>query len=186
MAAFLFRAVDAAGKTHKGVIEAGSATGARQVLRERRLLPVSVEATAAELGQPALPRPRLADRLRPAIGSRALALITRQLATLIGSGVRIEEALRTVAQQSTSERAASVLLNVRAAIMDGRTFAQALGDFPEAFSDFYRASIAAGEQSGKLDAVLLHLADAVEARQRNLQTIRLALLYPALLLEVGS
>lgn len=185
MAAFLFRAVDSAGKPHKGVIEASSAAGARQALRERHLLPLSVEATAAEAGQPTLPQAGLLDKLRPAINTRTLALITRQLSTLIGSDVRIEEALRTVAQQNPSARTTSILLNVRAAIMEGRTFAQALAEFPEAFSEFYRASIAAGEQSGKLAAVLLHLADSVEARQRNLQTIRLAMLYPALLLVVS-
>lgn len=185
MAAFLFRAVNSAGKLHKGVIEAASATGARQALRERNLLPVSIEATAAEIGQPALSQPSLLDKLRPVINIRTLALITRQLSTLIGSDVRIEEALSIIAQQSASARAASVLLNLRAAIMDGRSFAQALADFPEVFSEFYRASIAAGEQSGKLAAVLLHLADSVEARQRNLQTVKLAMLYPALLLVVS-
>lgn len=184
MAAFLYRAVDPNGRKHRGVLEAASASSARQVLRERNLLPVSVQATSNKKGAQAAgsqtPSSLLA-RLRPAMGVRALALVTRQLSTLVGSDVRVEEALRTVSQQNVSPRAASVLLNVRAAILDGRSFASALGDHPQIFPEFYRASVAAGEQSGRLDAVMSHLAEFVESRQQNRQKIQLALIYPTLL-----
>ena len=190
MAAFLYRAVDGAGRTQNGVIEAGSAASARASLRERSLLPLSVEATTQSARSKATagaaePTTFSLKRKRSAIGGRDLTLVTRQLATLISSDVRIEEAIRTVAEQNRSTNIASILLNVRARILDGRTFAQALGDYPETFTDFYRASIAAGEQSGKLGSVLLHLADFVENRQRNRQTVQLALLYPALLATVS-
>lgn len=188
MAAFLYRAVDPTGRQHRGVIEASSPSGARQILRERNLLPVLVEATARPSRQSeraGASRASFLERLRPAVTARGLTLITRQLATLIGNGIRIEDALRTVAQQSSSPRAASMLLNVRAAILDGRTFASALGDYPQVFSEFYRASIAAGEQSGRLGSVLEHLAAFVEHRQRNRQTVQLAMLYPALLALVS-
>ena len=189
MAAFLFRAVDSAGRPQNGVIEAGSAAGARATLRERQLLPISVEATTKPVksaGAPTADKPALSiTRKRSGIKGRDLTLVTRQLATLISSDVRIEEAIRTVAEQNRSTHIASILLNVRAGILDGRTFAQALGDYPETFTDFYRASIAAGEQSGKLGSVLLHLSDFVENRQKNRQTVQLALLYPALLAGVS-
>lgn len=190
MAAFLYRAVDPAGRQQSGVVEAGSAAGARATLRERQLLPLSVETTkqpakAASDGA-AAPKPAfLIGKKRTVIKGRDLALVTRQLSTLISSDVRIEEALRTVAEQNSQAQVASILLNVRAGILDGRTFAQALGDYPETFTDFYRASISAGEQSGKLGSVLLHMADFVEHRQRNRQTVQLALLYPALLAVVS-
>lgn len=191
MAAFLFRAVDAAGRKHGGVIEAGSAAGARASLRERQLLPISVEATTtaskAARGADAKPAGLSLPFTRRKAGMKGkdLTLVTRQLSTLISSDVRIEEAIRTVAEQHRSAGIASILLNVRAGILDGRSFAQALGDYPDIFTDFYRATIAAGEQSGKLGQVLLHLADFVENRQKNRQTVQLALLYPALLAVVS-
>ena len=183
MGAFTFRAVDRAGKMQAGVLEAVSAVAARQDLRTRGLLPVEVAASgrsageAAEAGAPF-------RRFRRGISGRDLTLVTRQLATLIGSGVRIEDALRTVAQQG-SPRVASLLLNVRAAVLDGRSLGQAISDYPNVFTEFYRASVIAGEQSGKLDEVLRHLAGFVENRARNAQSVQLALLYPALLAVVS-
>ena len=112
--------------------------------------------------------------------------MTRQLSTLIGSDVRIEEALRLVSQQSAGTAAAPVLLDVRSAILDGRSFASALGEHPDLFPVYYRASIAAGEHSGRLSQVLEHLADFVENRQRNQQKVKLALLYPALLAALSA
>lgn len=197
MAAFSYRAFDASGRSLSGVIEADNAAGARQGLRERKLLPVSVEATAAaraKAGSGAAagtaPDADLAARplgeiFRPAMSARMLTLVTRQLSTLMDSGIRVEDALRTAASQCRTPRAASVLLNLRSAILDGRTFAQALGDYPRIFSRFYRASVAAGEDSGRLSAVMLHLADFVETRQRNRGSVKLALIYPALLATVS-
>ncbi|MBA3324314.1 MAG: type II secretion system F family protein [Rhodobacteraceae bacterium] len=184
MAAFTYRAVDRSGRAQAGVLEATSAASARTDLRARGLLPVEVVASRGAPGAGVTTRPSLFGRLRPAIGARDLTLITRQLATLIGSGVRIEDALRTVASQA-APRVAAVLLNVRAAVLDGRSFGQALGEYPNVFSDFYRASVLAGEQSGQLDQVMRHLAAFVENRTRNAQTVQLALLYPALLAVVS-
>jgi general secretion pathway protein F len=180
MPAFLYRAVDTAGTQSKGVIEAASELGARRALRERALLPVSIEPTR-EKGE----RQALSFLSRRRIGPRALATFTRQLSTLIGSGVRIEEALNLVAGQAETTAVNSLLVNVRGAILDGRTFASALGDHPAAFPEYYRASIAAGEQSGRLSDVLAHLADFVERRHRTQQKVQLALLYPALLATVA-
>ena len=192
MAAFAFRAVDATGKPHRGVIEAHSEVVARGLLRDRRLLPVSVQPTAAAVpGSPSLAAV-VGTRLRPGwpgargISARTLAVLTRQISTLVGSDVRIEEALRLVARQFEKGAAGGIMLGVRGAILDGRSFASALGEHPAAFPEFYRASIAAGEHSGRLPQVLDHLADFVENRQRNAQKVQLALLYPALLAAVAG
>ena len=189
MAAYAFRAVDAAGKPHRGVIEAASEVAARGLLRDRRLLPVSLRATAAPYpGSPSLASAvaaRLPSRAGK-LGSRNLAVVTRQLSTLIGSDVRIEEALRLVSRQFERGPAGPILLAVRGAILDGRSFAAALADHPAAFPEFFRASVAAGEQSGRLSQVLEHLADFVETRHRNAQKVQLALLYPALLAGVAG
>jgi general secretion pathway protein F len=180
MAAFSYRAVDAAGKSQKGVVEAANAAGARRLLRERALLPVAVEASNHRA---AAPSPRLWPRR--SIGQRALATATRQLATLIGSDIRIEDALRLVADQAETARVRSLLLDLRGAILDGRSLAGALSTRTDAFPEYYRASIAAGEQSGRLADVLAHLADFVESRSRSTSKITLALLYPALLAIVS-
>ncbi|MGB3722676.1 MAG: type II secretion system F family protein [Pacificimonas sp.] len=186
MTAFLYRAVDASGAAKSGVIEAASPTGARAALRAQTLLPLLVteaNETARSRGGFDLGRIRLFRR--GAMNARALALVTRQLSTLVANDVRVEEALRTVARQAERPQVRALLLNLRAAILDGRSFASALGDHPAAFPEYYRASIAAGEQSGQLGSVLLSLADFVEARQENRQKVQLALLYPALLALVS-
>jgi len=177
MAAFTYRAVDGLGVAQRGVIEASSPLAARRLLRERSLVPLAVDATARPVTATRLPRAR--------VGAKALAVVTRQLATLVGTDIRIEEALRLVAGQAARPAVAELLLNVRGAILDGRSFAAALDEHPSAFPEFYRASIAAGETSGRLDQVLAHLADFVENRQRAANKLQLALLYPALLAVVS-
>lgn len=190
MPAFSYQAVDSAGKRQRGVIEAGNAAGARRALRDLALLPVSVVLSnrtgVAVDDLPALsPVETLRDRLRSGkISSRSLANATRQLATLIGSDVRIEEALRLVANQGDS-RITPLLLDVRGKVLEGSGFARALGEHPRAIPTYYRASIQAGEQSGRLPEVLAYLADFVESRQRASQKLVLALLYPALLAVVS-
>jgi general secretion pathway protein F len=179
MPAFAYKAADKSGAQRKGVIEASSAAAARALLREQALLPLSVEAASERrmsIGQIGLPSLR-----RQGISARHLATVTRQIATLVGSDISIEESLRLIAGQSEQAAVSSLLVDVRGAILDGRSFAAALGQHPRAFPEFYRASVAAGEASGRLPDVLNHLAEFVENRQTNSQKLQLALLYPALL-----
>ena len=186
MPAFNFRAVDPTGKPQRGVVEAANAPGARKALRDRNLIPVSVHLSSEKdhgAGRGEIDLTRL---FGPRIGPRALAAMTRQLSTMIGSGIRIEEALRILAAQNAKRPEGPVLVNVRGAIMEGRSFAAALGEHPRVFPDFYRASLAAGEQSGRLDDVLAHLTDFVEGRERSRRKVQLALIYPALLAVVST
>ncbi|QJU57673.1 type II secretion system protein GspF [Sphingomonas sp. AP4-R1] len=184
MAAFTYKAVDAAGRQQKGVIEAASVAGARAALRERKLLPMSVEASSAKAGVTAS-APAGLRWFRPRVSARQLSTATRQLATLIGSDIAVEEALGLVAGQAETNRMRSLLLEMRGSILDGRSLSAAMADQPQAFPDYYRASIAAGEQSGKLGEVLGHLADFVESRHRAQSKVQMALLYPALLATVS-
>ena len=180
MPAFAYKAADRSGAAKKGVIEASSPAAARASLREQGLLPLSVD-LAGERGKGiSLPSFR-----RGALSSKALATITRQIATLVGSDIAIEESLRLVAAQSEQAAISTLMLEVRGSILDGRSFAAALAAHPRAFPEFYRASVAAGEASGKLPDVLNHLAEFVENRQANGQKLQLALLYPALLAVVS-
>ncbi|ODP39430.1 type II secretion system F family protein [Sphingomonas turrisvirgatae] len=182
MASFAYRAADRAGAQKKGVVEATSPAAARALLREQGLLPLSVDAASERRSVGSIQLPRLK---RAGMSSRELATATRQIATLVGSDIPVEEALRLAASQSEAQRVSTILLDVRAAILDGRSFANALGQHPKVFPEFYRASVAAGEASGKLTDVLNHLAQFVEHRQANAQKLQLALLYPGLLATVS-
>lgn len=181
MPAFAYEALNPAGKTTKGIIEAASAAAARGTLRKRNLSPLSVEPTKAKKGTGT----KTPLFRKPKVSRRALTLLTRQLATLVGSGIGVEQALKTVADQNSKPAVTSVLLNLRASVLDGRSFAQALGDYPGTFGDYYRASVAAGEASGQLGQVMEHLSGFVETRAKNRQTVQLALLYPTILAVVS-
>jgi general secretion pathway protein F len=118
---------------------------------------------------------------RRRLSAGELALMTRQLATLAQSGLPLEEALLAVSQQNENPRAQSILLGVRARVMEGHTLADGLADFPYAFPELYRSTVAAGEQSGHLDSVLERLAAFTESRQALQQQVRNALIYPVAL-----
>jgi general secretion pathway protein F len=183
MPAYAYRAAERSGASARGIVEAVSPAAARAELRGRGLLPLSVE-PAAERGRSigTIQLPRLGRRK---VNARQLATVTRQIATLVGSDIPVEEALRLVAAQSEAPAVTAVLTDVRGSILDGRSFASALGQHPATFPEFYRASVAAGEHSGKLSFVLNHLAQFVETRHTNGQKLQLALLYPALLATVS-
>ena len=180
MPSFAYRAADRSGASKKGVIEASSAAAARAALREQALLPVSVQLATARTS-PVLGSLKLPALQRGGVSARQLATVTRQIATLVGSDISIEESLRVVAGQADTQKLKTLLTDVRGGILDGRSFAASLGKHPKAFPEFYRASVAAGEASGKLPYVLNHLAEFVETRHANGQKLQLALLYPALL-----
>jgi general secretion pathway protein F len=160
-------------------MEGDAARQVRAMLREQGLLPVSVTEVVDT-------QPTRFGRLSMArrVNATDLALLTRQLATLVRSGLPLEEALMAVSQQSEKPRVRSVLAGVRARVVEGRTLAEGLGAFPGVFPEIYRATVSAGEQSGHLDAVLERLADYTENRQVLQQRISNAMVYPVLLTVV--
>jgi general secretion pathway protein F len=176
MGAFEFVALDKGGKESRGLLEGDTAKHVRQILRERQLLPVKVtEVTERDS------RRQRSFSLRRGLSSGELALLTRQLATLAQSGLPLEEALLAVSEQNENPRAQSILLGVRSKVMEGHTLANGLADFPNAFPELYRSTVAAGEQSGHLDGVLERLAEFTESRQVLQQQVRNALIYPVAL-----
>jgi general secretion pathway protein F len=177
MGAFEYTALDAAGRERKGVIEGDSPRQVRALLREKQLLPLEVAAAA----QVESKRERRALSFGRGASSGDVALLTRQLATLSRAGLPLEEALLAVSQQTEKPRVQSILLGVRSKVVEGHTLADGLGDFPRVFPEIYRATVAAGEQSGHLDAVLERLADYTESRDLLRQRILGALLYPIVL-----
>lgn len=181
MGAFEYVALDKAGKESKGLLEGDTPKHVRQMLRERQLLPVRVTEVAKKEA-----RKQRSITLRRGLSAGELALLTRQLATLSQSGLPLEEALLAVSQQNENPRAKSILLGVRSRVMEGHSLADGLAEFPNAFPELYRATVAAGEQSGHLDAVLERLAEFTESRQVLQQQVRNALIYPIALVVTAA
>ena len=182
MAAFEYLALDTRGKEVKGFLEAETARLARQQLRGQSLTPLEVNETNA--GGKARGKDKVdnnATKFRGGIKTNDLALITRQIATLSAAGTPLEEALSAVSRQTERPRVKALMLSVRAKVLEGHTLASALGDYPKVFPEIYQATVAAGEQSGHLDAVLERLADYTEERQASQAVIKKALIYPTML-----
>ncbi|MFP4154696.1 MAG: type II secretion system inner membrane protein GspF [Halothiobacillaceae bacterium] len=177
MAAFEYSALDARGRTRKGLVESDGPRQARAQLREQGLTPLSLEPVRSGDAPAA---GGFTARLQ-SLGPTDLALLTRQLATLVGAGLPVEEALSALIRQSERARVRRIVTGVRAKVLEGQTLANGLAGYPRAFPELYRATVAAGEESGHLDAVLDRLADYTESRQALGQKIQLALFYPALL-----
>ena len=178
MPAFDYIALDAQGKKQKGVLEGDSARQIRQQLRDKGWFPTSVEAASSEQAN---------NEKTPfwqsskGLTAYELALVTRQLATLIQAGIPLEETLKAVAKQSEKPQVQSLLLAVRGKVLEGYPLAQSFAAFPKAFPDLYRATVAAGEKSGHLDLVLQQLADYTENRFTTQKQIQGALIYPIIL-----
>ncbi|TPV59098.1 type II secretion system protein GspF [Aestuariibacter sp. GS-14] len=179
MAAFAYKAINAKGKNTSGVLEGDNARQIRQQLREKGLVPLDVEQVAEKSNGSSRGGWQL---FKPRISASDLALLTRQLATLIESALPIEEALLAVAEQSEKTRQKNMMMAVRSKVVEGHTLADALGEFPSVFDDLFRAMVAAGEKSGHLDTVLNRLADYTERRQQTRSQIIQALIYPAIMM----
>src|SRR6478672_9915585 len=170
MGAFEYTALDATGREQDGVVEGDTIKHVRQIL------PVTV----AEVKHGEARRQR-GFSLRRGISASDLSLLTRQLATLVKAGLPLEEALLAVSQQSEKPRVQSIMLGVRAKVMEGHTLADGLSEFPKVFPEIYRSTVSAGENSGRLDGVLERLADYTENREVTRQKVLGALLYPIVL-----
>ncbi len=183
MPAFDFVALDAQGKQKKGVLEADTARQVRAQLREQGLTPLDVnEAAQAAKKQQA----SFSGRFGGGISAADLALITRQLATLVRAALPLEEALKAVSDQCEKAAHKSMMLAVRAKVVEGHPLADGLAQFPDVFDTLFRAMVKAGEKSGHLDSVLERLADYTEKRQQMRSTITMALVYPAILVVVAT
>lgn len=180
MPAYEFVALDGDGGERRGVLEGDSVRQIRQMLRDRGLSPLDVTATATESNEGLS-----ALSTRAALSALDRALATRQLSTLIGAGIPIEESLQAAAQQTEKRRVRNVLLAVRARVLEGYSLARALGEHPRAFPHMYRATVAAGEHSGHLDRVLASLADYTERQHESQHNVQMAMLYPVILTAVS-
>jgi general secretion pathway protein F len=181
MAAFAYKAMDANGKSKNGVLEGDNARQIRQQIREQGLIPLEVEQVAEQEKK----NQASFSLFKAKISAGELALLTRQMATLIESALPIEEALLAVAEQCEKPRHKNMMMAVRSKVVEGHGFAEALSEFPYVFDNLFRAMVAAGEKSGHLDTVLNRLAEYTENRERTRNQIIQALVYPLIMMTVA-
>jgi general secretion pathway protein F len=175
MSAFRWEAVDAHGRVSQGVLEAASARAARDQLRAGGLTPTAVAEAAA--------RANLLQHTR--LPAPLVTLTTRQLATLVQSGMPLDQALAAVAEQADDTRVAKVVAAVRTQLASGEALPAALAQYPRTFSPLYRGLVGAGGETGRLAEVLARLADYLEAREALRQKVVLALIYPAIVTVIA-
>ncbi|MFG6446859.1 type II secretion system inner membrane protein GspF [Roseateles sp. BYS180W] len=178
MPAFKYEAVDAQGRTQRGLLEADNPRTARAQLRAQALVPLLVEQV-----QQAAKRPGLFVRRR--LSATELAVWTRQMAGLIVAGLPLERALAALVEEAEDERQRELMAQLRAEVNAGAPFAQALAHAPLEFDEVYRAVVAAGEQSGALGQVMERLADDLEDRHALRSEVIGALAYPAVVSVVS-
>ena len=176
MAAFDYTALDTNGKQKKGVLEGDSPRQVRQQLKEKGFVPLTVEPTVQKTQTKGV---KITNK--GTISASDLALLTRQWATLLQAGIPLEETLKAVSKQSEKPKIISMMLAIRSKVVEGHSLAQALAEYPKAFPDLYRATVAAGEHSGHLDLVLEQLADYTESRYQTRKKIQGAMIYPVVL-----
>ncbi|MGL5660360.1 MAG: type II secretion system inner membrane protein GspF [Aeromonas sp.] len=177
MAAFEYKALDNKGASKRGVMEGDSPRHIRQRLREQGLTPLEVSETI-EKTQHNGTRFTL---FRRGASTADLALITRQLATLVGAALTIEAALNAIAEQCEKAHLRTLVARVRSNVVAGHSLANSLGAFPHVFDPLFCAMVAAGEKSGHLATVLSRLADYIEQRQQLRTTLLQAMIYPMVL-----
>ena len=179
MATFEYQAINVKGQNVKGSFEADTVKLARQQLKSKDLTLLEIEEVHKK--EHSGNRTMLSQR----ISMRQLAHITRQLAALLGSGLSIDEALGITAKQLDSAKAKRILLGVRGQILEGQSLAQACSAFPSTFPPLYRATVEAGESSGKLDQVLQRLADYISDKGQLHSKLQMAMIYPMMLTSVS-
>lgn len=185
MPVYEYTALDAKGKMTSGIIDADGARAARQKLRASGIFPVAVKESQEK---PEKKTDRVTDlsrylrRVKPA----EIAIMTRQLSTLISAGFPLVSAIDALVPQTKTHRLKTVLAQVKDAIVEGQSFAQALSQYPKIFPPLYVNMVRAGETSGTLEIVLERLADITEKQQDLTNRIQTALAYPVFMCVIGT
>jgi len=182
MPAFQYTALNDKGNKKQGVLEGDNARQVRKQLRDLSLVPVSVEAVASK--EKSIQQ-AVGFAFKRGISVTELALVTRQLATLVQASLPLDEALTAVSQQCDKARLKSMMLAIRSGVLEGKSLSESFAEYPHVFDSLYRSMVASGETSGNLGGVLLRLADYTEQRQAIRQKTQIALIYPTILSVVA-
>ena len=185
MPVYEYTALDVKGKTVSGIIDAESPRTARQKLRASKTFPVDIKEIHDAATKKA-PRFILVSDLLTRVRPNDVAMITRQLSTLVGAGFPLVSAIDILIPQTRSKAFKKVLAKIKDSIVEGNSFASSLSQYPGIFSSLYVNMIRAGETSGALEIVLERLADIAEKQQALKHRIRSALAYPVLMSFIGA
>jgi general secretion pathway protein F len=188
MPAYSFEALDAQGRSRKGVLEAETARAARTALRGQGLVPLQVDVVGAADASAGAGARRTAGAglfAGRTFDAAALAVWTRQLAGLVSASLPLERALTALCDEAETLRQRNLVAALRAEVNAGSSFAKALGQHPREFTPIYVAVIGAGEQSGNLGQVLERLADDLAEQQALRARLIGAALYPAIVTVVA-
>lgn len=192
MGAYSYQALDPRGKKVKGVLEGDSERQVRNMLRGRDLKPLEVRSVrgrpSAASGNSAQNSGGLSGLLNiggPRMNRRELSLLTRQLASLIQSGLPLDEVLAAAGRQARKPNVKSIVMQVRSRVVEGLSLAQAMAESPKVFDNLYRAMIRAGETAGYLGPVLEQLAEYTERGQETAHKLKSAMIYPIVMLIVS-
>jgi len=178
VATYSYQALDAKGKKVKGVLEGDSERNIRTQLRGRQLKPIDVKIAKNDGADGGPKTSFLASLGAPTMKPRDLSLVTRQLASLVTSGLPLDEVLESTAKQSRKPAIKTIILQVRSRVLEGLSLTQAMAEMPKVFDSLYRAMIKAGESSGYLGPVLEQLAEYTESSQETSQKVKSAMVYP--------
>ena len=185
MPVYEYIALDSGGRRRKGIVDAGSIAAARQKLRETEVFPVEIVETADRKREETAVRGGALHLFRK-VGLRELAVMTRQLATLIGAGLPLVPSLSALVTQISHPLLKTTLARIKDEVNEGNSLTQSMSHFPEVFPPFYINMVRAGEASGTMDLVLDRLADFNEGQQALRTKIRSALAYPLFMFFIGS
>ncbi len=194
MSVFAYEALDGKGKKSKGVMEADSARQVRQKLRATGLNAVTVQlmadksrvSTNSDTSSSARSgASRFHNLFQKTASDAEVAMLTRQLATLIAAGIPLEECLHALVRQMRKPHLKSMITTVRSKVLEGLSLSESLASYPRNFDRLYRSMVASGEKSGHLDSVLERLADYTENRQKIKGQLIQAMIYPAVLTLVA-
>ena len=185
MAAFHYTAIDAKGTRVKNIIEAENIKHARQLIRNQGLVPLETFSAHQKSEKNNATKVQGKALHSHSVNHKEISLITRQLATLLAAGMPVEEVLAAVGEQTEKPRSKGLILSVRGKVLEGHSLANAMREFPRAFSNLFCATVAAGEKSGHLEVVLLRLADYTEQQFQMQQKIKNALIYPGIMILVS-
>ena len=187
MPIFEYKAMTTEGGTVGGIVDADSPKDARAKLRREKLLVTTIKETKSSKGS------SIASKLRKLQGVNApnkqrneqVAAVTRQMASLLASGIPLAEALRAIIEQAPDQQIESVFRDIRERVTQGMSFGDAVALHPAYFTELYSAMVKAGEASGALDKVLVQLSHYLQAQARLRNRVGAAMMYPMIMVIVG-
>ncbi len=183
MPVYEYKALDRRGKSCKGLIDADSESKARSKLRSSGIYPVSMRESLSKSNKKS---GVLGGSLFERIKSDEIHVITRQLATLIGAGIPLINALASLIEQSANPPLKRILAQIRDSVNEGSSLTNALSQHPKLFSNIYINMVRSGEASGSLDIVLERLADFGENQKALQAKLKAALVYPIFMAVIGT